>query len=170
MDGASLYEIDVVAWSEEQVAKLRALAGTAGSNAVDWENVIEEIESVGRSEWKGVESQFAHALAHVLKVLSDPGSFSSSAWAAETNTALVQGRHDYRRSMARLLDIDSIWMLAFRRATGGLSPFGFSIPPGIPRICPFSLDDLVDETFTSETAMRTLRLAMKPSISSNSGD
>ncbi len=50
MDQPTLYDDDIVTWADEQVAALRALAARSDlSNAVDWENVIEEIESVGRS-------------------------------------------------------------------------------------------------------------------------
>ena len=51
----------------------------APSNAVDWDNVIEEIEALGRGEWRGVESQLAHALAHILKAVSDPRALSVRA-------------------------------------------------------------------------------------------
>ena len=68
MDAATLYEDDIVTWSERQAAALRSLAARPDlSNAVDWENVIEEIECLGRSEWKGVASQIRNALAHILK-------------------------------------------------------------------------------------------------------
>ena len=48
MDRPSLYDDDIVTWAEEQAAALRALgARTDLSNAIDWENVAEEVESVG---------------------------------------------------------------------------------------------------------------------------
>ncbi|MFL5123282.1 MAG: DUF29 family protein, partial [Microvirga sp.] len=44
----SLYERDFYAWLQDQAAKLRARS----HNDLDWENLAEEIESVGRSERK----------------------------------------------------------------------------------------------------------------------
>jgi hypothetical protein len=77
MDTATLYDDDIVTWSERQAAALRALAARPElSNAVDWDNVIEEIECLGRSEWKGVASQIRNALAHILKGYCDPDSLS----------------------------------------------------------------------------------------------
>src|SRR5215204_4699025 len=72
MDTATLYDDDIVTWSERQAAALRALAARPElSNAVDWDNVIEEIECLGRSEWKGVASQIRNALARILKGYCD---------------------------------------------------------------------------------------------------
>lgn len=52
------YEADVLVWSEEQATKLRRLAAVDRSNAdaPDWPNIIEEIESMGRSELALVKS------------------------------------------------------------------------------------------------------------------
>jgi hypothetical protein len=44
---SALYETDIVAWADLQVAELRRLEEAGITNAVDWANVIEEIESVG---------------------------------------------------------------------------------------------------------------------------
>ena len=52
MDIASLYDDDIVSWAEQQAAALRELAAKPElSNVVDWENLIEEVETLGRSEW-----------------------------------------------------------------------------------------------------------------------
>ena len=42
---AAAYEADFHAWTREQAARLRDLR----PNSIDWENVAEEIESLGRS-------------------------------------------------------------------------------------------------------------------------
>jgi hypothetical protein len=49
-----LYENDVATWSEQQSALLRLLASGERVNGIDWENIAQEIESVGRSEVKSV--------------------------------------------------------------------------------------------------------------------
>jgi len=52
-----LYEDDVLLWSEQQADLLRRHAATARSNdAIDWPNIIEEIESVGNEQRFAVES------------------------------------------------------------------------------------------------------------------
>ena len=44
MTDSALYETDIVAWADRQVAELRRLEEAGITNTVDWANVIEEIE------------------------------------------------------------------------------------------------------------------------------
>lgn len=60
----SLYERDPFAWSLEQAAALRA----PGSNSIDYENVAEEIESLGVSEKSACESALELIMEHLLKI------------------------------------------------------------------------------------------------------
>jgi Domain of unknown function DUF29 len=157
MDAATLYDDDIVTWAEQQAAALRELAARPElSNAVDWENLIEEVETLGRSEWKGVESQLTNALAHILKGFCDPGSPSRGAWTIETGNFLQDARTDFRSSMRQKIDLDRIWRAAFERASRELLTYKRRIPPGIPQNCPFTLDDILAGYFDYETAVRRL--------------
>ncbi len=50
-----LYDADVLEWSEHQARLLRQhAAGKPGNEAPDWTNIIEEVESVGRSQLTAV--------------------------------------------------------------------------------------------------------------------
>ena len=60
----NLYERDFTAWAEAQVEALRKRS----ANEIDWENVAEEIESVGRSDTRAFNSLVEHILAHMLKI------------------------------------------------------------------------------------------------------
>ncbi|BBC24162.1 DUF29 domain-containing protein [Pseudanabaena sp. ABRG5-3] len=60
---ASLYETDFLLWTEETVAKLKA----RDFDHVDLENLIEEIESLGKSDKKEIKSRLTTLLAHLLK-------------------------------------------------------------------------------------------------------
>ena len=78
------YDTDILTWSERQAALLRRVgAGEKVNDQVDWENVIEEIESVGRSELHAVESLLTQALAHMLKAEAWPLSSAVPGWHAE---------------------------------------------------------------------------------------
>lgn len=61
---AELYMSDPYAWSVEQSDALRR----RDFAAVDWENVIEEIESVGKTEQRTWTSKCANTLTHLLKI------------------------------------------------------------------------------------------------------
>lgn len=57
------YEADFYGWTQEQVALLKA----GRFNEIDIENLIEEIETMGRSEKRELESRLTVLLLHLLK-------------------------------------------------------------------------------------------------------
>ena len=70
MSNSTLYDDDILLWSEQQAAAIRRLRETARGlpNELDIENVAEEIESVGRSELAAVESYIELILLHLIKL------------------------------------------------------------------------------------------------------
>jgi hypothetical protein len=70
----SLYEADFHRWSQDQGLALRARR-TAD---VDWENVAEEIETLGRSEKSEIANRLSVLLLHLLKWQFQPAGRSSS--------------------------------------------------------------------------------------------
>ncbi|MES2162670.1 MAG: DUF29 domain-containing protein [Pseudomonadota bacterium] len=59
----TLYDDDIIAWSEQQAALLRA----GRWELLDHENIAEEIEDVGHREKKELRSRLSVLLAHLLK-------------------------------------------------------------------------------------------------------
>ena len=57
------YKQDIVAWANEQAAYIRA----GRFDMLDLENIAEEIEDVGKSEQRELESRMAVLIAHLLK-------------------------------------------------------------------------------------------------------
>jgi hypothetical protein len=70
----TLYELDYSLWLGEQVALLRA--GKLGS--LDTENLIEELESLGRSDRRALDRQMVRLLKHLLKWQYQPRRRSPS--------------------------------------------------------------------------------------------
>jgi hypothetical protein len=152
-----LYVDDFYAWTEVQASELRKLAGRPElSNAIDWENVIEEIETLGRNEVSGVESNLARAIEHVVKAYCDPDSLSILSWRKETKVFLRNARKVYRRSMRRMIDIESVWREAVEAAFDALEGYILHAPPGVPKACPFAMDQLLDERFSFDLAVSHL--------------
>jgi Domain of unknown function DUF29 len=56
------YETDIAAWSEEQAERLRR-----HSLDIDWDNLAEEIESLGRSDRFALKNRYIELLTHWLK-------------------------------------------------------------------------------------------------------
>ena len=77
---AQLYDEDFVRWTEEQSSALRD-AGRVGTNLpLDWENLAEEIESLGRSQRHELRSRLAVILEHLLKLEHSPAIDPRAGW------------------------------------------------------------------------------------------
>ncbi len=86
-----LYDRDFLAWSEHQAALLRRLAaGERVDQAVDWSNVIDEVESLGRSELRACESRRGNSDRQIV-------GFGPSRWSARES-----GSHSANFRLCRL--------------------------------------------------------------------
>ena len=65
---ASLYDTDFYGWTQEQSAKLRALLRERSNLDLDIENIAEEIDSLGRSDYRQLVSRFEEIAIHLLKL------------------------------------------------------------------------------------------------------
>ena len=66
---SNLYDDDVVTWAEQQASLLRA----GRWSELDIDNIAEEIEDVGKSEKRELQSRLALLIAHLLKWAYQPG-------------------------------------------------------------------------------------------------
>lgn len=154
----SLYDRDILAWSEQQAALLRRLAaGERGVNGVDWENVVEEVESVGRSELKAVASLLEQALLHALKLSAWPESPAANHWLSELGALLSGARRRYEPGMRQRVDLDDIYagalgQLALVQHDGDPRP----VPPSPP----LELRELMDRGLSARDLVA--RLSERP--------
>jgi hypothetical protein len=70
-----LYEADFLAWIETTAEQLRA----KNYGVVDWENLLEEIDAMGRREKRRLESNLVILLQHLLKWQYQP-MMRSGSW------------------------------------------------------------------------------------------
>jgi Domain of unknown function DUF29 len=77
---ARLYEEDFVRWTEEQSSALRDAARIGTNLPLDWENLAEEIESLGRSQRRELRSRIAVILEHLLKLERSPAADPRRGW------------------------------------------------------------------------------------------
>ena len=77
----ALYDIDLVQWSEHQVALLRRLAaGEHINESPDWQNIAEEIEALGKSQARELASRIATILEHLIKLQLSPTTDPRPGW------------------------------------------------------------------------------------------
>lgn len=137
-----LYELDALAWTEQQAGLLRRLAaGERVNDAVDWPNVIEEIEALGRSELHGCTSLLRHAMAHLLKLHAWPGSRAAGHWRSETLGFLDDARSYFSPSMRQRINVDAEYAKALRQVRAGTDESGAAC--ALPTVCPFTLNGLI---------------------------
>lgn len=93
-EAAELYASDAYSWAMQQADALRR----RDLDAIDWDNVIEEIESVGHRERTSWESPCAQALKHLLAIehWSEASKDALRHWAREITL--------FRQQMADMLD------------------------------------------------------------------
>lgn len=138
-----LYETDILEWSEHQAALLRRLAaGERVNDQVDWENVVEEIESVGNEQTHAVSSLLMQAMAHRLKAIGWPDARDVANWQADARRFAIDAADRFTPSMQQRLDIAR----AYRRALRTLPDHIDGKPPlALPAECPWSLHELLAE-------------------------
>ena len=77
----SEYDTDLVTWSEHQAELLRRMgAGERVNDRVDWANVAEEIESLGRSDRRELHNRIATILEHLIKLQVSPATEPREGW------------------------------------------------------------------------------------------
>ena len=139
----SSYDTDILEWSERQAALLRRLAnGERVNDAVDWPNVIEEVESVGRSELAAVESLLTQALSHMLKLQAWPTAPGARGRASEVRVFRRQARRRFTEAMRQRIDLASLYADARDLLPDEIDG---QPPAPVPDVCPFTLDDVLTE-------------------------
>jgi hypothetical protein len=140
---SDLYDDDILLWSERQAELLRQHAASARENgAIDWPNIIEEIESVGNEQRFAVESNLMQALIHMLKAAAWPLSDAVPHWQAEARVFRSNAANRFAPSMRQRLDFARI----YRQALRGLPDTVDGQPPlPVPDACPVTLGELLGD-------------------------
>ena len=140
-----LYEADFYAWTQEQARLLRERRW----NDLDLENLVDEVESVGRSDKRQIERRLEVLIAHLLKWKFQPGRREVS-W----RTTISQQRdqlHEIVNASPSLRDY--VVHQARERYVGGV--LKASEESGIaigffPNECPFTSEQVLDPEFFPE--------------------
>jgi hypothetical protein len=129
---APAYADDAYGWATEQVRLIRAGA----LQSVDWENIAEEIEDMGRSQYDGLESALRVLLVHLLKWEHQP-LFRSRSWLLTIREQHRQFERRLARNPGLKGSLDEIRDEAYRQArieaqaeTGLAVEIFSSNPPG----------------------------------------
>ena len=138
------YDTDILTWSERQgeLLRRRAAGELVNDAELDWPNIAEEIESVGREQLHAVESLLLRALLHMLKAEAWPHSRDAPTWRAEAIRFRGQAANRYTASMRQRLDLDRIFRQALRALPASIDG---QEPLPVPQGCPVTLDHLLSD-------------------------
>jgi hypothetical protein len=146
----SLYESDYLLWAQETIAKLRA----RDFDHVDLDNLIEEIEDLGRSYRDELESRLDVLLAHILKRLYVPLADDYNGW----ERTIREQRKQIKRRLAKspslknyLTEIfDEIWRDALNEVREDYPQYDF------PDLWQFDrdIDSLLNHNFWGDRICR----------------
>lgn len=115
-EGADLYEQDFVAWTEQQAARIRAAADSKWNVLIDWGNVAEEIEDLGKSLEHKLGSHLTTIIEHLLKFQHSPARDPRPGWAAAVVRARVEVETLLEDSPSLRTKLDSLVERANRNA------------------------------------------------------
>ena len=160
MSHPTLYDDDILLWSEQQAELIRKLVSTRRDlpNDFDGENVAEEIESVGRSELAAVESQLQNILAHLMELAVEPSAEAARHWRVEIVAFHGEVRRRYAPSMRQRIDIDELWGLA-RELSVLASDRPAEVEAILPERSPLQLADLLTSKLDSAALVRAIQEA-----------
>ena len=133
-----LYDEDILIWSEQQAEMLRRRS----ANALDWDNLADEIEDVGRSQLRAVESHLIQALLHDFKAQAWPLSRDVPHWRAEARGQRDDARAAFTPSMAQRINLAALYRRALRRMPETIDG---QPPLPVPEACEVTLDELLAE-------------------------
>jgi len=77
----SLYDTDFLAWSKQQAEALRAAMRNGSNQRLDLGNLAEEIEDLGKSVRREMQSQIRRIVRHLLRLEHSPVKEPRRGWA-----------------------------------------------------------------------------------------
>jgi len=112
-DPKSLYTTDFLAWSQQQAAALRAARRTGSNREIDWENVAEEIEDLGKSQRSALGSHLMRIVQHLAKLEHSAAAEPRNGWRRTIRLARLQAQRrladnpSLRAELAELLEAET---------------------------------------------------------------
>jgi hypothetical protein len=141
----SLYETDYLRWIETTVEKLQV----RDYSSVDWENLIEEIADMGRSERKSLKSNLIVVLTHLLKWQYQP-EFRSGSWKG----SIIEHRRRIREALKDSPSLKPYLQEVFAECyldAVELASAETELPvETFPGECPYTAAEVLDSNFLPE--------------------
>ena len=137
-----LYETDYLKWIETTVEKLQV----QDYSNIDWKNLIEEIEDMGRSERRSLKSNLIVILTHLLKWQYQP-NFRSGSWKG----SIVEHRRRIREALKDSPSLKPYFEEVFAQCyldavEQASAETGLSVEI-LPQVCPYTSAEVLASNF-----------------------
>jgi hypothetical protein len=129
---ANLYETDFFQWIQEQAKALKE----HNQNALDWDNLKEEIEDLGNEKLNTVNSLLKRLIEHRLKLDYSQEIYPRNHWLKEINNFQDELEDRITQSLLNKVDVEKQYERAKRLV---LSEYKLELPEK----CPYTFDDLM---------------------------
>ncbi|NEP80975.1 MAG: DUF29 domain-containing protein [Okeania sp. SIO3C4] len=128
----NLYETDFVEWTIKQAQAL----SDRDLKALDWNNLKEEIEDLGKEQIHAVSSSIKRLIEHKLKLEYSSDIYPRNHWQTEINNFQDEIERRLTKTLLNKIDIDKEYERAKRLV---LSEYKLDLPDK----CPYSFEDLM---------------------------
>jgi len=155
-DTRTLYDEDFVAWTKQQATALRTAARSGTNQLLDWENLAEEVEDLGRSVRHELRSQLTRIQRHLIKLGLSPARNPRRGWRESVREARsqIEALLNENPSLKSELDrfIAEQLAQAIKLATADLEDYGELNPTKRNAVCStsFTADQVMSDWFPPE--------------------
>jgi hypothetical protein len=158
-EAKTIYKEDFVAWSKEQAEALRSAARGGSNQKLDWENLAEEIESLGISQLRELKSQIRRVIEHLLKLEYSRAADPRMGWIESIGDARSEIEAVLEDSPSLKTDIDGAIAAevkrGLRKAIAELEKYGELDSATVARIrdraATYTVDQILGEWFPANS-------------------
>ena len=139
------HEEDVYGWAIHTAKLLR----NGKMNEVDFENIIEEIEALGRSEKHELINRLSLVISHLLKWQYQP-TMRGHSWKYSIKEQRIQSKIHIKDNPSLKSKLDEVLVDAYDLAVLKAAKETTLDEKSFPKKCPYAFDQIMDDKFYPE--------------------
>ena len=142
----TLYDQDFYSWTREQAEILKA----GNFAALDVKHLIDELEALGKSEYRELVSHLAQLFTHLLE-WEHQAVKRSTSWRLAIENQRIDVSLVFRQNPGLKHELPDILSLAYRKAVLNAARQTGIDREKFPASCPYTLEQALDSGFWPET-------------------
>jgi hypothetical protein len=150
---ATLYETDFYGWTQDQAAKLRKLMADRVNLDLDVENILEEIDSLGRSNYHQLVSRLEEIAIHLLKLHYSTLLENERLWKNSVRGQRIRIERLLKQNPSLKPRLGEALAAGYEDALRHFSDeklIELCMPEHLPDTSPFDVEQMLDEAYWPE--------------------